>query len=142
MFKASLLAFMMIVALFCLIIFTANSVNSQEEKSSTTPSAAGNVKSGIVVEEIGESPLLKEKPVGTPNVASVDGKSTDIPVLGEDEDDDFEDYDPDDFAVLGNEWLLKEIKEIEEQIQTVSSDDEDVGDVTAKSPEANATQSI
>ncbi|KAL9647806.1 hypothetical protein ABK040_001332 [Willaertia magna] len=33
------------------------------------------------------------------------------------DDEDLEDYDQDDFAILGNEYLLREIKAIEEQIK-------------------------
>ena len=99
---------------------------------------ATTVKSSNVEEEIVESSQLNKEENATQSTTGVVGESrTTGPIIETEEDDDFEDYDPDDFAILGNEWLLKEIKEIEEQIQTAttsgSEDVEDVGEVSSTS---------
>jgi len=67
-----------------------------------------------------EEELLSKTNSGETN-STITGIGESKGVTIDEDDDDLEDYDQDDFAILGNEWLLKEIKEIEDQIKSESN---------------------
>ncbi|KAF0975337.1 hypothetical protein FDP41_005331 [Naegleria fowleri] len=75
-----------------------------------------------------ETSLTKTSPNNGTQVGSLSSVVSEQ-ILDED-DDDMEDYDMDDFAILGNEWLLKEIKDVDDQMK---SEEEDTGSETSVS---------